>query len=228
MNISLLRLCSRLQLAALTSATCLLVLASGQLHAADSKHIFKWVDEKGVTHYGDSIPPQYADRAKSEINSKGLAVKPSQNTKPKDEKTSKVMTEQERSDRALLAAYTTEQEIDAARDRNLQSSKLLVDSLQQRKESAQARLDARKKTMDDIIKRKKPVPDDLTQEHKENLAEIARIDDQITQQNTGMEATRKRFDNDKRRYLELKSAENKPQEAANPSAPNLSPAPAKH
>lgn len=211
MTISLSSVSNRRASAVITSLTFLLVLTSGQLHAADSAHIFKWVDEKGVTHYGDSIPPQYADRAKSEINSKGMAVKPRQTAKSKDDKTTKEMTEQERSDRALLAAYTSEQEIDAARDRNLQSAKLLTDSLQQRKVSAQARMDARKKTMDDIIKRKKPIPDDLTQEQKENQAEMARIDDQIMQQNANMEAIHKRFDNDKRRYVELKSAENKPQ-----------------
>lgn len=217
--------------AAIISLACVLILASGQIHAAgpDSKHIFKWVDEKGVTHYGDSVPPQYADHAQSEINSRGMAVKPRQNTKPsKDDKTTKVLTEQDRSDRALLAAYTSEQEIDAARDRNLQAANLLTDSLQQRKIAAQGRMDARKKVMDDIVKRKKPIPDDLLQDQKENQAELARIDQQIKQQNVDVEAIRNRFDNDKRRYVELKTAENNPQEASNPSTASSPSTPAKH
>ncbi len=35
---------------------------------------FKWVDEDGVVHYGDSIPARYRDLPKEVVNDYGVAV----------------------------------------------------------------------------------------------------------------------------------------------------------
>ena len=35
---------------------------------------FKWVDDEGVIHYGDRIPPEYADKPKQRLNDQGVAV----------------------------------------------------------------------------------------------------------------------------------------------------------
>jgi hypothetical protein len=37
--------------------------------------MYKWVDENGVTHYGDSIPSQYINRANVELNQGGVILK---------------------------------------------------------------------------------------------------------------------------------------------------------
>lgn len=39
----------------------LLFIASGVLHAADP--IYRWVDEDGTVHYGDTVPDRYKDSA---------------------------------------------------------------------------------------------------------------------------------------------------------------------
>jgi len=36
--------------------------------------VYKWTDEKGVVHYGDSVPPQYAQDERSLLNSQGVEV----------------------------------------------------------------------------------------------------------------------------------------------------------
>src|SRR5260221_7985806 len=36
--------------------------------------VYKWTDEKGVVHYGDAVPPQYADQDKTVLNSQGVQV----------------------------------------------------------------------------------------------------------------------------------------------------------
>ena len=41
-------------------ALVLLGTATGIAEADDKAASYKWVDENGVTHYGDRIPPQYA------------------------------------------------------------------------------------------------------------------------------------------------------------------------
>lgn len=194
------------KLLALTS----LVLACNQVWAEAGDlnkggRIIKWVDEKGITHYGDSLPVQDANRNNSVLNNQGLVVKrnqPAIAVKPEEDKAT---VDQQRHDRALLAAYSNEQDIDSARDRNLQPDETAIKELEQRMGIAQARMDANKKLADDYIKRKKPIPSDLNQELQNNSTEIAQIKQQIAQRQQSMEATRQRYENDKRRFVELKS-----------------------
>jgi hypothetical protein len=35
---------------------------------------YRWVDEQGVVHYGDHIPPQYASQERAILNSQGVEV----------------------------------------------------------------------------------------------------------------------------------------------------------
>ena len=36
---------------------------------------YKWTDEQGIVHYGDSIPPQYAQKERTVLNSRGVEVR---------------------------------------------------------------------------------------------------------------------------------------------------------
>ena len=40
--------------------------------SAEAK-LYKWVDKNGTTHYGETIPPEYADRDTKELN-KGRVI----------------------------------------------------------------------------------------------------------------------------------------------------------
>ncbi|MGH8757792.1 MAG: DUF4124 domain-containing protein, partial [Burkholderiales bacterium] len=51
----------------------LLLFAMPGVHALAV--MYKWVDENGVTHYGDSIPPEYRSRANEELNKRGVIIK---------------------------------------------------------------------------------------------------------------------------------------------------------
>jgi hypothetical protein len=178
--------------------------------------IVKWVDEKGITHYGDTVPPQYSGRDSSEINKQGRIVKQNKggNIQSKAaveaEPEIKANLEQQRHDRALLAAYTTSQEFDLARDRNLQTDEATVEGLQQHKDSVKQRRDASKKIADRFIQRKKPAPADILEDIKGSEAEIVSIDAQIKARQQNMAATRQRFDTDKERFIELKRDPNAP------------------
>ena len=43
--------------------------------AVGAAKIFKWVDEKGVTHYGETIPVEYKDQAAIEMSKHGITVR---------------------------------------------------------------------------------------------------------------------------------------------------------
>src|SRR5215510_1919751 len=36
---------------------------------------YRWTDEQGVVHYGDRIPPQYAQKEQALLNSQGVVVR---------------------------------------------------------------------------------------------------------------------------------------------------------
>ena len=171
-----------------------------------SGKIIKWVDDKGITHYGDSLPAQESGRNNSVINSQGVVVRKNIPVASQpDVNISAEQLEQARHDKALLASYTTAQEIDLARDRNLQMDEIALDGLRQRKLGVTAQLNDVNKSANAIKARKKPVPQDMAQDIKDKTAELGRIDNQIKQRVDNMEATRKRFDQEKQRFIELKS-----------------------
>jgi hypothetical protein len=216
--------CSKLGLTAALVLACSPAWADGR--------IVKWVDEKGVTHYGDSVPVQYSGRDNSELNRQGRVVKRNKAGNSQANKAvveeAKASVEQQRHDSALLATYTTEQEFDLARDRNLQMDEAAVQGLNQRMGSAKDRLAATKKIADGFNQRKKPVPPYVTQDLKENQNEIAKIETQIAEKQQSMDATRQRFEKDKQRFIELKRDPNAPPPVAAPvsaAAPAPSPAP---
>ena len=37
--------------------------------------MYKWVDDEGEVHYGDSVPPEFSDKERRKINEQGRTVK---------------------------------------------------------------------------------------------------------------------------------------------------------
>ncbi len=192
----------------LLSLYCISLLTFAQPAHADSasaSHIVKWKDDKGATHYGDRIPAQYANRENSIINQHGITVKHNKPVNYQDAAIDLAKQEQDKKDKALLSAFTNENEIDLARDRNLQLDKVTVEGLQLQKSNSQKRLADIQKYADGFSKRKKPIPADLTADMQANQTEITKQDQQINERKAAMEITRKRFDEDKQRYIALKN-----------------------
>lgn len=95
--------------------------------------LYKWVDENGRVHYGDSIPYEYRKKEHKELNDKGVTLKtnPAMPTEIEREQMRlerKKVLEQERltreqlqRDRVLLDTYTTERDLVAARDARIEA-----------------------------------------------------------------------------------------------------------
>jgi Domain of unknown function (DUF4124) len=171
---------------------------------ADGKKIVKWVDNKGVTHYGDKLPAQEAGRKNAEMNGQGMVLK--QNNAPvnKADVADQQKLELERKDKILLASYTKAEEIDLARDRNLQMDLAAVQSLEQQKLSAANRTARNNKTAQSFKARQKPVPPYLVEELNLSKLESTSIDKQLTQRKLAMEATKARYAEEKTRFIALK------------------------
>ena len=86
--------------------------------AALAGKVYKWVDENGVTHYGDAIPPEYSKKTHDVLNEQGSRVETVNAEKPETAAAPGVAPQDNR-DRALLATYGSVAEIEQVRDRRL-------------------------------------------------------------------------------------------------------------
>ena len=103
----------------------LLGLLSGP---AGAQKLYKWVDENGQVHYGDSIPPQYANQDREVLNKQGMAVGREEGAetpaelraREEREQRAKAAQEQAQRDRMLLQTYQNVDEIEMLRTRRLE------------------------------------------------------------------------------------------------------------
>lgn len=175
--------------------------------SAEAK-LYKWVDDKGETHYSETVPPEYANRDRIQLNEKGREVK--KKDKLDDVKSGGRVTpeeqaaiDQRRKDKALLDTYSSEKEIDLARDRNMQQVNARVNSIQLRLQSAQASLGDLNKERDGYTKAGKAIPANLQSDLNETTAKVARLQQELNQAQQEAEAIKARYETDKQRYREL-------------------------
>jgi hypothetical protein len=106
----------------------LIALASSAALAAEHDRVYKWVDEDGQIHYGDSIPPEYSDLPKQVLNEHAVTVDHLEGRKTEEQmlaeqKARELETQKElqrRADQALLATYLSVEEIVMHRDRRIE------------------------------------------------------------------------------------------------------------
>ena len=102
--------------------------------------MYKWVDDQGVTHYGETVPPEYADKDRSELNKAGRVIKKKEVLTPEERRAKELegikqreneeaALEWKRRDKALLNTYSNVKEIDLARDRSLQQVEARINSI---------------------------------------------------------------------------------------------------
>ena len=114
-------------LALAISFLALLPIAAGAQSKPPAK-VYKWVDSEGVTHYGDSIPAEYAELPKQVVNDHGVTVRELEGKKTAEQlEAERIENErlaaldmQRRADQALLATYLSVDEIIMHRDRRIE------------------------------------------------------------------------------------------------------------
>lgn len=99
---------------------------------AAAQKIRRWVDDNGVVHYGEFVPPEYADRDRHVLNSQGVEIDFEQGEITAEERAEfdRVAAEEEsrrqqaaaiaRRDRMLLDTYLSVEDIEDLRDRRLE------------------------------------------------------------------------------------------------------------
>jgi len=185
-----------------------LLLSAGAAQAG----MYRWVDGSGRVHYSDTLPPTYQQSGAAEISKQGVVIKRTQSEAERraeivrlaEEK--RIQQEQQKQaqlDRALTQTYTTEEEIDLARNRALEHHNLAIKGTQIRAQTVAANLVELKARVARVVKAGRPVPaslkEQLDQTRKENL-ELRRS---ILNHEEALLKVRDKYDADKLRFREL-------------------------
>jgi Domain of unknown function (DUF4124) len=175
--------------------------------------VYKWVDDQGVVHYSDQAPPDVPAKGESVLDKQGREVKkieppltPAQLKAKADEEErqralAKAKEDQARKDRALMQSYTTESEIDIARER-------AVSTIESQIKSAQAYSADLTNRQQSIAKEKakygdRPIPAGLEHESDTIDAELSRQAILLRQKQEELAMTATKYDTIKQRWHEI-------------------------
>lgn len=204
------------------------VLAQG---AAAQIRIYCCDDAKGRKVCGDFLPPACQGRAYEERDNRGFVAKTveapltaEQQARrdaemAKQEEAKRKAGEERRRTLALLSTYSSEKDINSARDRALAEVDKNLKQAQQRLEDAHKK--KKKLDGDKEFYKGKPLPASVTADVRDNEKEIKAQQATVDAKVKEMEEVRGRFAEEKKRYLELtgkKSTEAAPAAAPAPAA----------
>lgn len=183
---------------------------------------FRCTDSRGITHFGDTPPPQCGNSRIYELNSAGVVVRviePSltaeqvaerERERAKAQEAARAAADVRRRDNALLATYTTEKEFALALERDLRA---VEDRIKVARERI-AGIDARRSELIEELefyaagrgkafgKRREPPPE-LVAEQDRLREEKGRLVERIVRDEGAMEEIRKKNEADRKRWMEL-------------------------
>lgn len=176
--------------------------------------MYKWVDDKGTTHYGETIPPEYANKDRSELGKSGRVIEKKEVLTPEERRASEqaeakkradeeAALERKRRDKALVNTYSNEKEIDLARNRNLQQVEARIGSISSQLKMANDNLQAFQKEADALAKAGKKIHPSLQEDLKESQERLAKLQQDLEKAKAEKATLDARYDADKARYKEL-------------------------
>jgi hypothetical protein len=205
-------------------SACVAALALACASGAWAQQLYKWTDENGKVHYTDKAPESRGgvvlDKQGRPVRTIEAPLTTEQLRAIAAEKERQKLTAKEneaalRRDRALLASYTTESEIELAKARaaatyegQIQSAQAYLNQLGKRKKE----LDEGKAKFGD-----RPIPPKLELDSATVDGEMVKNTEMVARMRRELAAVVARYDGDKARWRELKAIEssNAAAEAAN-------------
>jgi len=192
--------------------------------ASAQQGVYKCKDSKGKTYYTQTPPAECLGKEMDELSKQGRVVKkreaaltPEQiaareaeeKRKKEEEERAK---EEKRKNQALLNTYSSEKDIEDGRQRALRQAAEATKEIEKRIEEAQKR--AQKLAAEKEFYAKKPMPKKLQDDIKNNEIDLKGQQDAIAAKKKELGDINAKYDEDKRRYLELTGA--KPKAATPP------------
>lgn len=205
----------------LVTVLCGLLVAQGA-HAAkpaknattNGKQTYRWVDENGVTHYGDSVPQEYSQREQQVLNSRGVEVQKRQAEMSATEAASFAAKQKEEAlrrqhDMFLISTYPSVAEIENVRDARLDQINGQIGASEAYIATLTTRVDRLKQRSMGYAPYKsgaRRMPDDLAEEMVRALSELRTQNTALAQRRSELQKVVDQFDADITRFKELRTS----------------------
>jgi len=175
---------------------------------------YRCVSQDGKKYYGSTIPPQCYGRPIEQINKQGTVVRridPEGDAKERAEKEASLAKKKEedaatreehRRNRALLATYTSEHDIEDARGRALADNRKAAHDVEIRLDVARKRRAGYDKELEFYKGDAKP-PAKLAEDIQAAEIEIKANQELLAMKKKEVQQINARYDDDRKRYLEL-------------------------
>ena len=194
-----------------TAFSTLFALLLGMAGAAEAT-LYRWVDGNGRVHYSDTPPVTFQRSGGAELSKQGNLVKRTQSETERraeaarQEELKREQIEQQKQaqlDRALTQTYTSEAEIDLARDRALEHHRLMIRSAEIRAEAVNATMTELRERIARSEKSGRKAGPGLTEPLDQATRESLEIKRVIFNNEEAMQKVRDKYAADKLRFREL-------------------------
>jgi hypothetical protein len=177
---------------------------------------YKWVDENGVTHYGDHVPAEYSQREQTVLNSQGVVTaKRLAEMSPKEAAAYAAKQKEEarkkQHDMFLISTYPSVKEIENVRDARLDQINGQIVAAEAYISSLTTRVDGLKqRSLNYAPYSTKPgarrMPDDLAEEMVRAMSELRTQNSALSVKRTEFKGVQDQFDADIKRFMELRTS----------------------
>lgn len=202
---------------------CSIVVLPALAQQRPQQTTYKWTDADGVTHYGDRVPPEYAEIDRDVLNAQGVRVGSQEGVLTEEERAElarqaaveeqarQAKVDRARRDQVLLDTYLSVAEIEALRDRRLELlaaqirvTEHYLNNLRKRMTRLQREAADYKPYSDDPDA--PDVPESLGQELSRTISSIGLYEQTLTHSRTEQEELSLAFARDIERFRELKGS----------------------
>jgi len=202
-----------------TAATLLIAGLALAPFAAEAQS-YRCTGKDGKKYYGQSVPTQCIGMPVEQLNAQGMvtrrfdaqasaAEREKKAAEEEERKKREVVTKEEgRRNRALLATYTSDKDIDNARARALKENEIAVKDIQVRIDVLRKRQNTLKTELEFFQGKNKP-PAKLTEDIRNAEFDIKTQEQLMATKKKEVELINSRYDDDKKRYNELTKASSK-------------------
>ena len=209
--------------ALLASAVLLCVPASNVAGA-----LYKWIDEDGNIRYSDRLPPSQSSREHQQLNSSGMVVNTREAAKSSEElaaeteakriaaekaaEEARLKKMQDHQDQVLLMTFSSEEELELARENRLEVLNSVIQLIESSIESTQEKLAVLQDNADrNFLSQGKEVPGGLAQKIEFFTRKVETRTQPLELKLTEKAKINEKYDTDLARYRELKSGSAEPQ-----------------
>lgn len=173
-------------------------------------HMYRCKDKNGRVYYSDRPGMECQGGETDEMTKQGLVMERPDALRPGESPEERqARLAQQRQDRALMQTYSSEQQIEAAKKRSLETPLLAVKYARKKLAIYTDRLSELRNREVKYSIDGKEAPLSLIEEIDETLSDIARLEYELESKQRSVERVIDRFEADKERYRELLEAHNR-------------------